>query len=146
MLPQNRFHPIICRECSMHSGDIKKIPAINYRGRNQKRGEKLSQLVDIFAFSSSHKVGSDFSFSFYGHSPVDYIVCNSKEASDSTLYSKVPNNRANASNVAGMSQEKLFDGTSKVEISKYYVIFVYFQAAVSALLAVSVLYVEKKSK
>ena len=32
---------------------------------------------------------------------------------------------------------------SKLEISKYYIIFVYFQAAVSALLAVSVLYVEK---
>ena len=32
-----------------------------------------------------------------------------------------------------------------VEFSKYYVIFIYFQAAVSALLAVSVLYVEKKS-
>ena len=30
-----------------------------------------------------------------------------------------------------------------VEISKYYIIFIYFQAAVSALLAVSVLYVEK---
>ena len=30
-----------------------------------------------------------------------------------------------------------------VEFSKYYVIFIYFQAAVSALLAVSVLYVEK---
>ena len=34
----------------------------------------------------------------------------------------------------------------KLEISKYYVIFVYFQAAVSALLAVSDLYVEKKIK
>ena len=33
-----------------------------------------------------------------------------------------------------------------LEFSKYYVIFIYFQAAVSALLAVSVLYVEKKSK
>ena len=44
-------------------------------------------------------------------------------------------------NVAGMSQEKVSD-----EILKYYVIFVYFQAAVSALLAVSVLYVEKKIK
>ena len=33
-----------------------------------------------------------------------------------------------------------------VEFSKYYVIFIYFQAAVSALLAVSVLYLEKKSK
>ena len=32
------------------------------------------------------------------------------------------------------------------EFSKYYVIFIYFQAAVSALLAVSVLYVEQKSK
>ena len=30
-----------------------------------------------------------------------------------------------------------------VEFSKYYIIFIYFQAAVSALLAVSVLYVEK---
>ena len=30
-----------------------------------------------------------------------------------------------------------------VEFSKYYVIFIYFQAAVSALLAVSVLYIEK---
>ena len=30
-----------------------------------------------------------------------------------------------------------------VEFSKYYVILIYFQAAVSALLAVSVLYVEK---
>ena len=38
---------------------------------------------------------------------------------------------------------------SKLEISKYYVIFVYFQAAVSALLPllpVSVLYVEQKIK
>jgi hypothetical protein len=45
---------------------------------------------------------------------------------------------------------KLFDEISKLEILKYYVIFVYFQAAVSALLAVStavsVLYVEKRSK
>ena len=32
------------------------------------------------------------------------------------------------------------------EFSKYYVIFIYFQAAVSALLAVSVLYIEKKSQ
>ena len=46
-------------------------------------------------------------------------------------------------NVAGMSYEKLFDKISKLEIPKYYVIFVYFQAAVSALLAVLVLYVEK---
>ena len=44
-------------------------------------------------------------------------------------------------NVAGMSKEKLFD-----KISKYYGILVYFQVAVSALLVVSVLYVEKKSK
>ena len=41
-------------------------------------------------------------------------------------------------NVAGMSKEKLFD-----KISKYYGILVYFQVAVSALLVVSVLYVEK---
>ena len=33
-----------------------------------------------------------------------------------------------------------------VEFLKYYVIFIYFQAAVSALLAVSVLYFEKKIK
>ena len=33
-----------------------------------------------------------------------------------------------------------------VEFLKYYVIFIYFQAAVSALLAVSVLYVEKEIK
>ena len=33
-----------------------------------------------------------------------------------------------------------------VEFSKYYIIFIYFQAAVSALLAVSVLYFEKKIK
>ena len=46
-------------------------------------------------------------------------------------------------NVAGISSEKLFDEILKLEISKYYVIFVYFQAAVSALLAVSVLYIEK---
>ena len=46
--------------------------------------------------------------------------------------------------VAGMSKERLFDKISKLEISKYYVIIVYFQAAVSALLAVSVLYFEKK--
>ena len=33
----------------------------------------------FFAFSSSRKVGSDFSLSFYGNSPVEYCVCNSKE-------------------------------------------------------------------
>ena len=37
----------------------------------------------------------------------------------------------------------VFDEISKLEISKYYELFVYFQAAVSALLAVSVLYFEK---
>ena len=42
-----------------------------------------------------------------------------------------------------MSLEKLFDEILKLEISKYYVIFVYFQAAVSALLAVLVSYIEK---
>ena len=40
-------------------------------------------------------------------------------------------------------KKSYFDEISKLVISKYYVIFVYFQAAVSALLAVSVLYVEK---
>ena len=43
-------------------------------------------------------------------------------------------------------KKSYFDEISKLVISKYYVIFVYFQAAVSALLAVSVLYVEKKIK
>ena len=33
-----------------------------------------------------------------------------------------------------------------VELLKYYIIFIHFQAAVSALLAVSVLYVEKNRK
>ena len=42
--------------------------------------------------------------------------------------------------VAGMSQEKLFD------MCRIFVISIYFQAAVSALLALSVLYIEKKSK
>ena len=37
-------------------------------------------------------------------------------------------------------KKKLFD---MCRISEYYVIFIYFQAAVSALLAVLVLYVEK---
>ena len=51
------------------------------------------------------------------------------------------------SNVAGMSSDKLFDEISKLEILKYYVIFVYFQAAVFALLAVSVFFtLKKKSK
>ena len=40
-------------------------------------------------------------------------------------------------------KKSYFDEISKLVISKYYVIFVYFQAAVSALLAVSVLDVEK---
>ena len=35
---------------------------------------------------------------------------------------------------------------TKFRISKYYVVFIYFQSAVSGLLAVSVLYIEKKSK
>ena len=48
--------------------------------------------------------------------------------------------------VSNSSNHPLFDEILKLEISKYYVIFVYFQAAVSALLAVSVLYVEKKIK
>ena len=42
--------------------------------------------------------------------------------------------------VSSISSEKLFD---MCPIYEYYIIFIYFQAAVSALLAVSVLYVEK---
>ena len=41
---------------------------------------------------------------------------------------------------------KAISNMTKFRISEYYVIFIYFQPAVSGLLAVSVLYVEKKSK
>ena len=40
----------------------------------------------------------------------------------------------------------LSENVSFVEFSKYFVMFIYFQAAVSTLLAVSVLYVEKKNQ
>ena len=45
--------------------------------------------------------------------------------------------------IAGMSWEKLFGMCRIFEFLKYYVISIYFQAAVFAILAVSVLYVGK---